>query len=96
MKAVKWLSVESSVFDSSAYLAGKRLLYLRFRSGDVYRYFDVPAQDYAEFLASESKGTYFAHNIRDRFCYQQVHPIRSAIVLKRHGDSNGYSGSAGT
>ena len=26
--------------------------------GDVYRYFDVPAEEYAAFMAAESKGTY--------------------------------------
>ncbi len=27
-------------------------------SGDVYRYFEVSAQEHSEFLAAESKGTY--------------------------------------
>jgi len=93
---VKWEFVGSSVFDSAAYLTGKHWLYLRFRSGDVYRYYDVSAEEYAEFLASESKGQYFAHNIRDRFSYQQVHPVRGATVLKRAGKSNECSGPAGT
>jgi hypothetical protein len=28
------------------------------QSGDVYRYFEVSAEEHAEFLAAKSKGTY--------------------------------------
>ena len=35
----------------------RRELEVKFRaSGDVYRYFDVPGEEYAAFLAAESKG----------------------------------------
>jgi KTSC domain-containing protein len=33
----------------------KRILYLRFRSGDVYRYFQLSKDDYLHFLSAESK-----------------------------------------
>ncbi len=36
-----------------------RELEIKFRaSGDVYRYFDVPGEEYAAVMAAESKGTY--------------------------------------
>ena len=41
---MEWQTLESRMFVSSAYDAGRHLLYLRFQSGDVYRYFDVPAE----------------------------------------------------
>ncbi len=69
---MKWLALESSVFTAVAYHAGKRRLFLRFRNGDIYCYFDVPPELYDEFLAAESRGRYFAHNIRDQFRYRQL------------------------
>ena len=47
------------------------LLYLLFRSGEVYRYFDVPRWQYQEFLAADSKGRYFGRNIRGYFRYER-------------------------
>ena len=45
-----WRPLDSKMLTSSAYDAGKRILYLRFRSGDVYRYFEFPEEHYREFL----------------------------------------------
>ena len=67
-----WLRLDSSVFISAAYRPTQRLLYLRFRSGQRYRYFDVPLQEYRDFLAADSKGQYFSRNIRDRFRYEHL------------------------
>jgi hypothetical protein len=61
------VSVESSLLKAAAYLARRRWLYLQFRSGEIYRYFDFPAQLYRDFLAVESKGTYFGKHIRNDF-----------------------------
>jgi hypothetical protein len=70
--AVEWKAVESSLFTSAAYRAEARQLYLRFRDGKIYRYFDVPVQVYDAFLAAESKGRYFAGHIRNVFRYERV------------------------
>lgn len=43
------------------------MLYLRFRSGELYRYLDLPPQTFSDFLTAESKGQYFSRNIRERF-----------------------------
>jgi hypothetical protein len=75
---VNWVPVESSVFTAAAYLSSRHLLYLRFQSGDVYRYFDFPPEQYDEFLAAESKGGYFGYNIRDQFRCERVSPVLSA------------------
>ena len=37
-----WTAVESSALQAAAYAEQQALLYLLFRSGEVYRYFDVP------------------------------------------------------
>ena len=70
--AIHWVLVISSVFTSVAFDEDKRQLYLRFRSGKVYRYFEFPADQYDELLAAESKGGYFAESIRGKFLYEEV------------------------
>jgi hypothetical protein len=72
VNAVQWKPVESSVFTAAAYRNEARQLYLRFRDGDVYRYFDCTVEMYEVVLAAESKGRYFARHIRNRFRYEQV------------------------
>jgi hypothetical protein len=72
LNTLEWKAVESSVFTSSAYRPEVRQLYLRFRDGDIYRYFDCTVEMYEAFLAAESKGRYFARHIRNRFRYEQV------------------------
>ena len=64
--------MESSVFWAAGYAEDNSLLYLLFRSGEVYRYFDVPQWQYQEFLAADSKGRYFGRNIRGCFRYERM------------------------
>lgn len=41
------------------YSAKRRELEIEYRENrEVYRYFDVPPEEYAAFMAAESKGTY--------------------------------------
>jgi len=72
VNAVTWQAVESGLFSAAAYRPEARQLYLRFRDGNIYRYFDCTAEIYDGFLAAESKGRYFSSHIRDRFRYEQV------------------------
>jgi hypothetical protein len=75
LSAVNWKAVESRLFTAAAYRAEARQLYLRFRDGNIYRYFDCTAEMYESFLAAESKGRYFSTHIRNRFCYEQVRDV---------------------
>ena len=51
--------VNSSSITSIGYDNQRRELEIEFRSsGDVYRFFDVPMEEFTEFMAAESKGTY--------------------------------------
>ena len=63
---------------SAAYDATQRILYLRFRSGDVYRYFYFSQDDYQNFLAAESKGRHFFSPIRNRFPYYRMAKLQVA------------------
>ena len=67
-----WRPLESKLLAAAAYIAPCRLLYLRFHSGDVYRYFTFPAEQYQEFVDAESHGRYFLAHIRNQFPYQRL------------------------
>jgi hypothetical protein len=72
-----WTAIESTALSACAYEPQERALYLRFTSGEVYRYlFFMPGQ-YLAFLAAESKGKYFAEHIRDKFPWDHL-PSRAA------------------
>ncbi len=73
--------VESSSIASIGYAAQERVLELEFRqSGDVYQYFDVPAEEYTAFLAADSKGTYVNQKLKPRgYRYQRL-PFSSKCV----------------
>lgn len=59
--------VDSSSIASIGYEAATRELEIEFReSGDVYRYFDVPGEEYAAFMAAESKGSYLNQVFKTR------------------------------
>ena len=73
-----WQPFESKLLTSSAYDDGKHILYLRFRSGEVYRYFGFPEEQYREFLDAESRGRYFLSNIRNRFRYERLAKLHAA------------------
>ena len=48
-----WLPLESKMFRSVAYDADNSILYLRFRSGDVYRYFEFDRERYNDLLRAD-------------------------------------------
>ena len=73
-----WQPFESKLLAASAYDGEKRILYLRFRSGEVYRYFEFPGQKYRELLDAESRGRYFLNNIRNRFRYERLAKLHAA------------------
>ncbi len=73
---LEWEPIESKLLAAAAYAAPRRILYLRFHSGDVYRYFTFPADQYQEFLDAESKGRYFLSHIRNR-------PTKNSLADKR-------------
>lgn len=73
-----WLTIDSKMLASVAYDAEKQILHLRFRTGDVYRYFEFSGEEYQAFLNAESRGRYFLSHIRDRFRYERLAKLRVA------------------
>jgi hypothetical protein len=69
---MEWLPIESHMFTAAAYATGSRILYLRFRSGVTYRYFEFPPEQFQSFLDAESRGRYFLTYIKDQFAYERL------------------------
>ncbi len=66
-------AVESTSIVSIGYDRKRRELEIEFReTGDVYRYFEVSATEYADFIAAESKGSYLNQVFKPR----HLHYIR--------------------
>ena len=61
----------SSVIRSFSYDRPAQALYVRFNSGELYRYEDVPPGVPEAWLAVLSKGRFFSQRVRDR--YRHVH-----------------------
>jgi hypothetical protein len=71
-EGLNWRPLESKLLAAATYVAERQMLYLRFHSGEVYRYFTFPAGQYQEFLDADSQGRYFLSRIRNRFPYQRL------------------------
>jgi hypothetical protein len=70
--SLEWQPLESKLLAAATYVASRHILYLRFNSGESYRYFTFPAEQYDEFLAADSQGRYFLDHIRNQFPYERL------------------------
>jgi hypothetical protein len=76
---MNWLLLDSRMLAAAAYDEEKQILYLRFRkTGDVYRYFELPAAEYRAFLDAESRGRFFLAHIRNHFRFERMAKLRAA------------------
>ena len=64
--------VDSSELRSVGYEMDAAVLEAEFHSGEVYDYFDVPAQLVVELLEAKSIGRYFNAHIRSKFKFKKV------------------------
>jgi hypothetical protein len=65
-------AVKSSELRWVGYEESALLLEVEFHSGEIYRYFDVPARLVLELLQAESIGRFFNARIRPRFTFEKV------------------------
>jgi hypothetical protein len=70
--------LKSSTLASVLYFPAHRELEVAFRSGEIYRYLDVPTEAYSELLAAPSKGICFNSNIRTRFAFRLLNRFPAA------------------
>lgn len=75
--AMKREPVDSTTIASIGYMPQRRALEIEFRdSGTLYLYFDVSAQEHAQFMAAPSKGFYLNHVFK---------PKGHRFVIRRKG-----------
>lgn len=65
-------AVESSNIASVGYKKTEQLLEIRFNTGSVYQYNNVPSEIYEQLQAADSKGSYFSSNIRSSYTYKRI------------------------
>lgn len=66
------IPVVSSNLRSVAYDPKTRVLEIEFHSGGIYQYSGVPRSEYEALMNAASKGSYFAHNIKNSYGASRV------------------------
>lgn len=76
--------IESSNLDEAGYDEKTQILEASFLNGGTYRYYGVPKHVWEEFLAGNTPGQYFYHNIRTSYTYIRIggRPAGSARMPK--------------
>jgi hypothetical protein len=69
---MKMTPVTSTNLASVGYDSATRILCIKFRSGDVYEYYDVPEAEYQGLMAASSKGSYHHQNIKNHYSYKKI------------------------
>jgi hypothetical protein len=63
---------ESTAIRAIRYDAERRRLVVRFVDGDEYAYVGVPGEVHRSFIDADSKGGFFADEIRGRYPYNKL------------------------
>lgn len=71
-KDLKKHAVDSSNLEWIAYDNDKEELYIKFKNGGTYVYYNVPEDIFASLLNAGSKGRYFWMKIRDVYEYKKL------------------------
>lgn len=66
------IPVTSSMLQAVGYDEANKLLYVQFNNGKVYKYLDVPANEYEAMKQSESIGRYLNGVIKPNYQAEQV------------------------
>lgn len=61
--------VKSSNISHIGYDTEKRLMSVKFKTGSIYRYEDVPPEAHEALVGADSVGSHFHENIRGKFIY---------------------------
>ena len=65
----------SAVIDAYDYNADTETLTVRYRSGKVYNYLQVPEKVYKEMRATMAKGIFLNRNIKGKYPFVDVTPM---------------------
>jgi len=75
MKKEHLQPVESSNISEIGFDQDTEELYVRFKSGKVYKYTNVPFSIYTALMEADSIGSFFHKEIRTAFDYQQLEEL---------------------
>lgn len=65
--SVRMIDGQSSNIDSFGYSLYNKELTVKFKSNDVYVYYDVPQNKFISMINADSRGKYFIKNIREKY-----------------------------
>lgn len=68
--------VDSSNLDSVGYDPRSETLEVEFKNGGVYRYLEVPEEEWRSLRTAESKGSYLNSHIKPSYRYRKVAPAK--------------------
>jgi hypothetical protein len=66
------MQVESAAISDIRYDEDRSKLFVRFHDGDEYVYVGVPGEVHRSFVDADSKGQFFAFEIRDQYPYNKI------------------------
>ena len=66
------MQVLSEAIRDISYDDARAKLFVTFDDGDMYVYVGVPGEVHRSFLDADSKGQFFAYEIRDQYPYNKV------------------------
>lgn len=69
---VSWTQVNSSNINRCGYDSDAKALYIEFKNSSVYRYADVPQDEFDALVSASSVGQAFASDIKDVYPYTKV------------------------
>lgn len=68
-----WIETpDSSNIARFRYDAGATILFIEFKNGGIYQYFDVPGSVFEAMKGAGSKGQYFAQSVKGIFRYARA------------------------
>ena len=73
MSDFELVRVSSSNLHSVGYDADSQTLRIKFHSGGIYDYFNVPESRHSGLMNASSKGGYHADYIKGNYRYRQIH-----------------------
>jgi len=74
---VDMLKVQSSNIAEVGYSEETSTLYVTFKNGGMYAYFEVPKEIYNDFLQASSLGSYFFRNIKGAYACEKLNIEKS-------------------
>lgn len=63
---------DSTSIESFKYYEDQKILEVKFQTGSVYQYYDVPLEEINELEAADSKGSYLNNSIKGHYRYSKV------------------------